>query len=185
MPSLRVHIYDDCNVIGAPFVQPAGEMNISIALRGPNTLRRLRILGQGLAACAALAILSYAGFSCRFNLMTISFLYLLLVIAIALLYGFWQATLMSLLTVLCLDYLFLPPIFHFDLDDPMNWVALAEFELIALIVSGLSAKQLRNARESAIHRVGMEQLYELSRNSLLLDLSQAPRSVSTSLRQVA
>ncbi|MGD0802017.1 MAG: ATP-binding protein, partial [Terracidiphilus sp.] len=106
--------------------------------------------------------------------MTISFEYLLLVIAIAVLYGFWQASLMSLLAVLCLDYLFIPPIFHFNIADPMDWVALAEFELTALIVSRLSAKELRNAREAAIHRAGMERLYELSRNSLLLDLRQAP-----------
>ncbi len=135
---------------------------------------KVRVLAECLAAYGVLALLTYVAFHLNFNLTAISFLYLLLVIAVAVRYGFWQASLMSLLAALCLDYLFLPPIFHFDIGDPMDWMTLAEFELTALIVSRLSAKELRNAREAATHRAGMERLYELSRNSLLLDLRQAP-----------
>jgi two-component system sensor histidine kinase KdpD len=146
---------------------------MSIALKWVNSSRERRSLTSYLAVCAALALLTYAGFSFRFNPMTISFLYLLLVIAVAWRYGFWQASFLSLLAVLCLDYYFLPPILHFDIDDPMDWVALAEFEATALIVSRLSARESRTAMDSAIHRAGMEQLYELSRSSLLLDMRQA------------
>jgi two-component system sensor histidine kinase KdpD len=106
------------------------------------------------------------------NLTTISLLYLLLVIAAAFVFGFWQASLLSLLAVACLDYFFALPIFHFDISDPQNWVALCTFEVTAVAVSGLHARELRNAREASIHRVGMQQLYELSRKSLLLDMSQ-------------
>ena len=131
-------------------------------------------LAQCAAICAALAILTYAGFSLGFNTTAISFLYLLLVIAVALRWGFWQASLTSLLAVACLDYFFMPPLFHFDVDNPQNWVALAEFEVTALVISRLSARELRSATEAAVNRTGMEQLYELSRNSLLMDMRQSP-----------
>ena len=135
---------------------------------------RFRALGECLAVCFSLALLTYGGTALRVNLTTISFLNLLLVLIVALLCGFWQASLTSLLAVACLDYFFLPPIFRFNIADPQDWVSLGAFEFTAIVVSWLSARELRNANEAAINRKGMEQLYELSRSSLLLDLSQAP-----------
>jgi two-component system sensor histidine kinase KdpD len=121
-----------------------------------------------------LALLTYSGFILQVNALTISLIYLLIVVAVASLFGFWQASLISLLAVACLDYLFLPPIFHFDVADPQDWVALATFEVTALAISRLHARERRVAKEVVIHRAGMEQLYELSRSTLLLDLHQPP-----------
>jgi two-component system, OmpR family, sensor histidine kinase KdpD len=136
--------------------------------------QRFRALGESLAVCFGLAVLTYGGTLLRVNLTTISFLNLLLVLIVALFCGFWQASLTSLLAVACLDYFFLPPLFRFNIADSQDWVSLGAFEFTAIVVSRLSARELRNAKEAAINRKGMEQLYELSRNSLLLDLSQAP-----------
>ena len=47
-------------------------------------------------------------FFLRLDLTTISFVYLLLVVSTALVCGFWQASLISLLAA-CLDYFFSPP----------------------------------------------------------------------------
>jgi two-component system, OmpR family, sensor histidine kinase KdpD len=135
-------------------------------------LQKTRLLGQYLASTASLALLTYIGFILKLNLATISLLYLLLVITAAFLFGFWQASFFSLLAIACLDYFFVSPVFHFAISDPQNWVALCAFEVTALAVSGLHGRALRNASEAAIHRIGMEQLYELSRNSLLLDMGQ-------------
>ncbi len=137
-------------------------------------LRIFRVAGQYLVVCSGLALLTYGGSVLQVNLATISFLYLLLVLTVALLCGFWQASFTSLLAVACLDYFFLPPLFRFNITDPQDWVTLGAFEFTAIVVSRLSAKELRNASEAAINRKGMEQLYELSRSSLLLDLGQAP-----------
>jgi two-component system sensor histidine kinase KdpD len=154
--------------------QDAGQMTNPNDLRWINPLPRVRGMAQCVAICVALATLTYAGFSLGFNTTAISFLYLLLVIVVALRWGFWQASLTSLLAVACLDYFFMPPLFHFDVDNPQNWVALAEFEVTALVISRLSARELRSAKEAAVNRTGMEQLYELSRNSLLMDMRQSP-----------
>lgn len=133
-----------------------------------------RALWECLAVCSGLAVLTYVGTLLRVNLTTISFLNLLLVLIVALFCGFWQASFTSLLAVACLDYYFLPPIFRFNIADSQDWVSLGAFEFTAIVVSRLSARELRNANEAAINRKGMEQLYELSRSLLLLDLSHAP-----------
>ena len=146
----------------------------AVLVRWKVLLRRLPVPGQYLAAGVGVFLATYVGFALHVNLTTVSFLYLLLVFGVAMLYGFWQASLVSVLAVACLDYFFTDPVFHFTVTDPQNWVALGMFEGIAISISRLSAREHRSAREAAFHRAGMEQLYELSRNSLLLDLHQAP-----------
>jgi len=136
--------------------------------------RRLRTLAQCLTASVVLALLTYFGFVLQFNLLTIGLLYLLVVVAAASLFGFWQASLISLLAVACLDYFFTQPLFHFYMTDPQEMVALGAFEITTIVISRLSAKELRSSRKAAAHRVEMEQLYELSRSSLLLDLREPP-----------
>jgi two-component system sensor histidine kinase KdpD len=104
----------------------------------------------------------------------IGFLYLLYVVAIALFFGVWQASLASCLSAACLDYFFTIPIFRFAIADSQDWIALGTFQVTALVISRLSSKELRSTRLAAQHRMEMEQLYELSRNSLLMDLRQPP-----------
>jgi two-component system sensor histidine kinase KdpD len=142
--------------------------------RSIDRLQGFRILWQTLVAWGGLALLAYGGFVLRVNLLAISSLCMLVVVAMAFLCGFWQASLTSIMAVACLDYLFLPPLFHFNITDSQDWVALGTFEVTALVISRLSAREIRSAREAAFHRTGMEKLYELSRNSLLLDLRQPP-----------
>jgi two-component system sensor histidine kinase KdpD len=136
--------------------------------------RVIRFLWQSLIAWAVIALATYCGFDLQVNLATISSLYLLVVVATATFFGFWQASLTSLVAVACLDFFFLPPFFRFNVTDPQDWVALGTFEATALAIGRLSARELRSAREATLHRIGMERLYELSRNSLLLDLRQPP-----------
>ena len=136
--------------------------------------RRLRTLAQCLAAGAVLVLLTYGGFALQINLLTISLLYLLVVVAVASFFGFWQASLTSILAVLLLDYFFEPPLFSFEVANSGIFVALVTFELTALTISRLHRREMRVAEEADFHRAGMEQLYELSRSSLLLDLRQPP-----------
>jgi two-component system sensor histidine kinase KdpD len=131
-------------------------------------------VGQCFAACSILAALTYFGFVLRADLATIGFIYLLLVVSTALFCGFWYASLVSLLAVACLDYFFTQPLFRFAMANPHDWVALATFQTTALVIGRLSGKELRSSREAAAHRKEMEQLYELSRSFLLLDLHEPP-----------
>jgi two-component system sensor histidine kinase KdpD len=135
---------------------------------------RSRDLWKVLIAWLGIALLTYCGFLWQVNLVTISSLYLLVVVGIASICGFWQASVTSLIAVACLDYFFMPPVLRFNATDPQDWAALGAFQVTALVISRLSAREIRNAGEAAFHRAGMEKLYELSRNSLLLDLHQPP-----------
>lgn len=134
--------------------------------------RRLVALSECLVAGLVLALLTCVGFFLQVNQLTISLLYLLVVVAVASLVGFWQASLASVLAVLLLDYFFEPPVFSFEVASPAIFVALATFEATALAISRLHAREMRVEREAAFQRAGMEQLYELSRSTLLLDLRQ-------------
>jgi two-component system sensor histidine kinase KdpD len=149
-------------------------MTYSVVERWNALLRRLPVFGQYLLAASGVLLATYIGFALHVNLTTISFNYLLLVFGVALVFGFWQASLTSFLAAACLDFFFTAPLFHFAVTDPQNWVALGMFEVSAVLISRLSAKELRSSRDAAFHRAGMEQLYELSRNSLLMDLHQVP-----------
>jgi two-component system sensor histidine kinase KdpD len=119
-------------------------------------------------------LLTYFGFVLQINLLTISLLYLLIVVAVASRFGFWQASFTSVLAVLLLDYYFEPPLFSLEVENPGIFVALVTFEVTALTISRLHGRERRRAKEAAVHRAEMEQLYELSRSSLLLDLREAP-----------
>jgi len=136
--------------------------------------RRLQTLAQCLLAIAVLVLLTYVSFVLQINLLTISFLYLLIVVAVASRFGFWPASLTSVLAVLLLDYYFEPPLFSFEVENPGIFVALVTFEATALTISRLHSREKRVARQAGLHRAEMEQLYELSRSSLLLDLRQPP-----------
>jgi len=151
-------------------------MTNAAVVRWKVLLRRLPVPGQFVAAGAGVLLATGVGFSLHVNLTSISFIYLLIVFVAAMLWGFWQASLASVLAVICLDFFFTDPVFHFEINDPQDWVALGMFEAAAILISRLSAKEMRSTREAAFHRAGMEQLYELSRSSLLLDLRQPPGS---------
>src|SRR5580658_6361905 len=149
-------------------------MEATIVSRWINQSIKIGTLWQSSIAWICIALLTWFDYVWQVNLVTISSLYLLVVVAVAALWGFWPASLTSLLAVACLDYFLMPPVFRFNVIDPQDWAALGAFETTALVISRLSAKEIRSAWEAAFHRTGMEKLYELSRNSLLLDLRQPP-----------
>lgn len=58
------------------------------------------------------------------------------------------------------------------MSDSHDWVALATFESVALLVSRLSDQANRHAEEAELHRSHLQRLYELSQNILLLDFQE-------------
>jgi two-component system sensor histidine kinase KdpD len=149
-------------------------MQSPISARWATALASTSAIGQVLASCSALGVITFLGYQLQVGLTTISCAYLLLIFSAALLFGFWQASVVSVLAAACLDYFFTQPLFQFQITDPQDWVSLATFELSALLISRLSTKEHQSSSEAFLHRTSMEQLYELSRNSLLLDLRQPP-----------
>jgi two-component system, OmpR family, sensor histidine kinase KdpD len=138
----------------------------------PRLPRALRSIGGPVAGIVAVAALASAGVRLHANHPTMGYLCLLVVVLVAMFSGFWEATVTSLVAVTCLNYFFIPPVFTFQVADPVNWAALGAFEGTALIVSRLSTKVRDRARTDARDRRNMERLYNLSRRVLFLDRRQ-------------
>jgi two-component system sensor histidine kinase KdpD len=144
---------------------------------------RIQFIGESLAGCWVIALLAFSGYVLHFNSAPIGFLFLLVVVSEAILCGFWQATIVSILACACLDYFFYPPYLTLNIGDPQDWVALGAFELSALVVSRVSSKEQRSSHEATLQRTAMEHLYELSRSTLLINLHHPPGPQLTQLIQ--
>jgi two-component system sensor histidine kinase KdpD len=122
---------------------------------------------------AAALLITGAAYKLRFNLSSATSLHLLLVTVIALRWGFLEASVVSLLSVGCLDYFFTEPLFQLYITDSHDWVALITFQSVALVVSRLSNRVSRHVRDSELHNANLQKLYELSQGVLLLDGHEA------------
>jgi two-component system sensor histidine kinase KdpD len=80
--------------------------------------------------------------------LSLGVLYVLPVIAIAALYGVVFAVGTALASVLAFNFLFLPPVYSFDLQNSENWVALAVYLGTAVVVGQLAADARRRAAEA-------------------------------------
>ena len=139
------------------------------------SILRSKYVQKGLRAAAGTTFVLFAtwvAYELHLNLAATSLLQLLVVLAVALKVGFWHATVVSVLANFCLDYFFIPPVLTFHIADPQNWVALVVFEISALVVSRLSTEAKLQAVEATTRRGELEQLYEISRQLLLLGREQ-------------
>ena len=137
---------------------------------------RTRRLPYHLAAVAVIiaAITFLASRLTHINATTVGFAYLLAVLVIATRWGFLEATVASLLSVLCFNYFFFPPVGTFNIAEPQNWVALFAFLTTSIIASRLSEWARQQTREALDRRKEMERLYCLSRAILLIDARREP-----------
>ena len=140
----------------------------------------LGILPGSIAGVAAVAVVTFCAFRLHLNLSTSVSLHFLIVVMVSAIWGFWEATVTSLVAYGCLDYFFTLPLFSLTVSDPQDWVALGTFEIAVLVVSRLSTRVQGQARAEARQRAQVEKLYELSRRILFLDRSQTigPQIVS-------
>lgn len=141
----------------------------------------IRFVADTVLGCSAIALLTFAGYFLHITPAPVGFLFLLIVVSEAIWSGFWQASVVATLACASLDYFFYPPVFTFGMANPMDWISLAAFELSALVVSRISSKERRTSIEAELNRTAMEQLYELSRSTLLINMHQPPGPQLTQL----
>jgi two-component system, OmpR family, sensor histidine kinase KdpD len=101
-------------------------------------------------------------------------LYLLIVVPMALLCGFWQAAIVSLAAVAA-QSLFTARQPQLSLAQaPANSISLIVFLIVAVTVSRLSARVTRNAREAELRGGQTNDLYEFTRRTLQMNLHMEP-----------
>jgi two-component system sensor histidine kinase KdpD len=80
--------------------------------------------------------------------LSLGVLYVIAVVAVAVVYGLAYAIPVSVASMLTFNFLFLPPVHTFALHDSANWVALAVYIAVAVVVSELATRSRRLAHEA-------------------------------------
>lgn len=96
---------------------------------------------------------------------TVALTFLLIVLFVALFWGSRPALLASVLSMLSLNFFFLPPLYTFSISHQQNWIALIVFFTTALVVGQLSARAKRRAEEAEAGRHEIERLYSELRDA--------------------
>jgi len=110
-----------------------------------------------LAAATALALPVRA----RVNTIDVAMLYLLAVVAVAARYRRGPALLASVLAILAFDFVFVPPYYTFGVHDTDYLFTFGVMFVVALLMSGLTARIREQAREAAERERRTAALYEL------------------------
>jgi two-component system sensor histidine kinase KdpD len=120
----------------------------------------------GTIAVAALTAVSY---KLHFDLPVVGPLYLLVVVIQSLSGDYPSAALVSTLAVASLDFFFAEPRFSFQVNHPLDLVALISFLVTALVITKLVARVRKEARLARLQTERMDHLYELAQQALGLE----------------
>jgi two-component system sensor histidine kinase KdpD len=146
----------------------------------PSTQSALRSLTW--AALVALIVLVYVKLL-HVNPTTVALTFLLAILAVAAAWGLRYAVPMSIVSALCFNFFFLPPVGTLTIADTQNWVALFAFFFTSVIASNLSERARRQTREAHQRRQDVERLYSFSQQLLVTEnvvtlLQSVPRFVA-------
>jgi two-component system sensor histidine kinase KdpD len=100
------------------------------------------------------------------NQTTVALTFLLAILAVSAVWGMIVSVFMSIVSVLVINYFFLPPIGTFTIADPQNWVALFAFLFTCIMGSQLSARIRKEADTAHARRYEIERLYTFSQKLL-------------------
>src|SRR5579884_2453717 len=134
-------------IIACILVQSSGNVESTTIpkVKRPVTTQLVRF-----AACALVAaLISFAYYRViHVNPATVGFTFLLAILIVSAFWGLRHAIFLAILATLAYNYFFLPPVFHFTIADPQNWIALFSFLITAIIASQLSERARREAVQS-------------------------------------
>jgi two-component system sensor histidine kinase KdpD len=92
--------------------------------------------------------------------LSLSILYLLAVLPVAVFWGMPFALLVATASMLVFNFFFLPPIHTLTLADSRNWLALLVFDVTAVVVSALATRSRRRTREAESALASLQRLTE-------------------------
>jgi two-component system, OmpR family, sensor histidine kinase KdpD len=93
----------------------------------------------------------------------VDLVFLTAVVSVAVRYGLWPSLFATVLSSLCYNFFFLPPIYTFTITDPTNVGAFVFFTIVAIVVSHFAARG-RSRTVAAHERMRtVELLYAFSR----------------------
>jgi two-component system sensor histidine kinase KdpD len=93
----------------------------------------------------------------------VDLVFLTAVVGVAVRCGLWPSLFASVLSSMCYNFFFLPPLYTFTIADPTNVAALFFFTVVAVIVSQVAARVRRQADAAMTRARTTEALYSFSR----------------------
>lgn len=142
-------------------------------------------VGRLAASIAGVCLITFLAYRVSpVNAMTVGFAYLLFVLIVASVWGFFEATVSSILATAFLNFYFLAPIGTFTISDPQNWVAVLTLLATALIASRLSALAKRRAIDAIERQHDVERLYSFSRSILLIEGEPFAKQLAQKLAEI-
>ena len=111
----------------------------------------MRVHGSRVVASAALiaaTTVAIAALKPFAPVISLGALYIVVVLAAAVLWGLPYAVGVSVVSLLVFNWFFLPPVHTFALDDASNWTALLVYLVTAVVTSELAARMRRRAAEA-------------------------------------
>jgi two-component system, OmpR family, sensor histidine kinase KdpD len=85
------------------------------------------------------------------------------IVGIAARFGLWPSLLVSVLSALCYNFFFTPPIYSLTIGDPKNAIAIVFFTVVAVVVSNLAAQARIQAVAAMARARTTASLYAFSR----------------------
>ncbi len=132
-----------------------------------NRQRYLHKCGQAALGVLAIACVTFSGFRLHFNATTVVLLYLLVIVWQSLKGGFALSASVAMISAVCLDLFFLPPIFSLRIVDPLNVLAFIVFGVVAVVITHLVCRLRGEAGRAQRRSYNLEQLYDVARQLLL------------------
>jgi len=119
--------------------------------------------------CLLAALITGICFRLRLSFATTAFLYLIVVVLQSLTGSLASSAVVSFVTVGCLDYFFVPPIFSLQVTNPLDGVALLSFLITGLVITRLTTQVRKEVTVSECQRRQISLLYDLASQLLALD----------------
>jgi two-component system sensor histidine kinase KdpD len=128
----------------------------------PSVLRT--ILG-----CVLIGLITFVCYRLQLNLSVTGFAFLIVIVLQSLVGNFVSSAVVSVVAVLCLDFFFTPPLFSFEVTNPLDILALISFLTTGLVITRLTTRVRKEAAISDRQRRQVDRLYLLAQGLLALD----------------
>jgi two-component system sensor histidine kinase KdpD len=146
-----------------------------------NNQRRYGYVAAAGSVCLVTGVIALINHESR--IANISMLYLVAVIAVAVVFGQGPAVFTSIASIFAFDVFFIRPYRTISVSEPSEWVALGLFLVTAVITGQLAARQRLRAIEAEERERETALLYDLAGLLAKVDLEEGLRAVATRLRE--
>ncbi len=121
---------------------------------------------RAVPAIIIVGVVTFFCFAFRVGFETVSFCYLIVVVLQSLSGNFLSSAIVSVVSVLCLDYFFLPPLFSLRVSDASDALALISFLTAGLVITHLTSRARKAADAEKLQRDETTRLYKLAHQLL-------------------